>query len=120
MPADTFRAMGSDASIVVVGGPWDLVGRALGNQPEGGDTARMDHPFHAGVECRPHQDAGPLHIRTVHRRRIGNPEPIIGGYMEQVSATGNGSRQRRRVFERALGDFDGKIGEVAPITTRTG
>ena len=40
--------------------------------------------------------------------------------MEQVSATGNGSPERRRVFEGALGDFDRKIGKVAPIAARAG
>ena len=97
-----------------------LVGRPLGNQTESGDAARIDHPFDTGIECRSHQDAGPLDIRAEHRRGIGHPEAIIGGNVEQIPATGDGARERLRVVQRALGDFDGKIGEVAPIALRAG
>jgi hypothetical protein len=38
--------------------------------------------------------------------------------MEQISATGNCARQRWRVFQRPFDNLDGKIGEVAPITSR--
>jgi hypothetical protein len=42
----------------------------------------------------------------------------MGGNMEEVSETGDGSRERRRVFERAFGDLDRKIGEVVAIASR--
>jgi len=79
-----------------------------GDQPEGGDAARIDHPFDAGVGVRPSSGRASPHIRAVHRCRSGTQRPIIGRNMEQVSATGKGSRERRRVFERAFSDLDRK------------
>jgi hypothetical protein len=35
--------------------------------------------------------------------------------MEYVTTTGNGTRQRRRVFQTALGNLYRKTSEVAPI-----
>ena len=97
-----------------------LVGRPLGNQTEGGDAARIDYPFDTGIERGPHQGASPRHIRMEHRRGIGHPKTIIGGNVEQIPTTGDGTRQRWCVFHRAFGNLYGKIGEVAAIAPRAG
>ena len=89
-------------------------------QTEGGDAACVDRPLDAGVERRAQQIAGSCDIGAEHRRRIGNPEAVVGGDMKQIPAPGNGARERLRVLHRALGDFNRKTDEVATVAVRAG
>ncbi len=97
-----------------------FVGHTAGNQADRGDAAGMDDALDAGGQRRAHQFARALDIGAEHGGRVGNPQPVIGGDVEQVPAAGDGAGERGRILHRALGDFYRQAGEVAAVAARAG
>ena len=68
--------------------------QAVAAEVHRGHAGGVDEALHLGFAGQPQQLARPVHIGLVHRRRIGNPEPVVGGDMDHGIAAAERGLER--------------------------
>ncbi len=90
-----------------------LRGRAAaGAFAESGDAAGINDPFDPGGEGRQHQGARPFDVGGIHPVRIGGPETVIRGDMEECRAPLQGFQQRGPVGKVAADRLQRQFGDI--------
>ena len=79
-------------------------------------AAGIDHSADTRVRGLPEQVPGAVNVGPVHACRVGYPQAIVGGDVEQVVATADCLLQRGGVGEVAFNQGDVQLFQVAPVT----
>ena len=79
--------------------------RAVIVQRQGGDAAGIDNSLDAGPFCLLHHNACAVDVGSKNLVRAAGPEPIIGGYVKDISDASHGPPHRRCVAHVARGEL---------------
>ncbi len=75
----------------------------------------MDDAFGAGLRRGAHHRHGAVDVGPQHRVRVGHPEPVVGGDVNHIPASGGRAAQRVGIGQVAGHDLGVQAGEVAPV-----
>ena len=81
-----------DADEIGLDGGRGLIRRcAVADLSEGGDGAAMNDAFGAGAGGGAHHRQGTIDVGAQHGVRVGHPEAIVGGDVQDIAAAGGGA-----------------------------
>ncbi len=109
--------IGADDGLFAV--PRGLVDRGAGDRLQRRDGGGVDDALHTGSARGVHHDAGAFEIVAHDLLRIGGPDPVIGGGVEDVAHAVHRRDHRRTVAHVALRDLEFLALDVGADAGRT-